>query len=133
MVKNHQFLELVEWYKGSPVLFAAGLGLKAVWLGAEQFGNIIGLTKPRGTTNEPKSSDQVSKPDMPDSSVHHIFGFTVPQQMQRAMLMILLQQAFPGPNVMQGFLSRKDAIAAIKEDYDSNYFVSGRGGSRWIS
>ncbi len=26
---------------------AAGLGLKAVWYGAEQFGNVLGLTKRR--------------------------------------------------------------------------------------
>ena len=33
----------------------AGSGLKAVWYGAEQFGNILGLTKPR----QEKAKNQV--------------------------------------------------------------------------
>ena len=33
----------------------AGSGLKAVWYGAEQFGNVLGLTKPR----QEKAKNQV--------------------------------------------------------------------------
>ncbi|KAK9915073.1 hypothetical protein WJX75_004413 [Coccomyxa subellipsoidea] len=60
-----------------------GLGLKAIWYGAEGFGNLIGLTKPKEA--EKTQSDQ------------------------------------------QDICNRADAVAAIKRDYDSNYFVSGRG------
>ncbi|CAL5221288.1 g3454 [Coccomyxa viridis] len=59
-----------------------GAGLKAVWYGAEQFGNLIGLAKPR---------------------------------------------AGKAKNQPQAGISRQDAIAAIRKDYDSNYFVSGQG------
>lgn len=38
----------------------AGLGLKAVWYGAEQFGNVLGLTKKRQTEiNEAERPQQV--------------------------------------------------------------------------
>lgn len=61
-----------------------GLGLKATWYAAEQFGNLIGLTKA-------KQGSQSSS------------------QGQAAAI------------------SRADALAAIRRDYDINYFVSGQG------
>ena len=36
-----------------------GLGLKAVWYGAEQFGNIIGLTKPRKKERKAPTEQEV--------------------------------------------------------------------------
>lgn len=60
-----------------------GLGLKAVWYGAEAFGNLIGLTK---------AKDQQ-------------------------------KNAFD----LQDVCTREEAVAAIRKDYDTNYFVSGKG------
>lgn len=45
----------------------SGLGLKAVWLGAEQFGNVIGLTKPKDPASKKTTTDQVSS----NISVHY--------------------------------------------------------------
>ena len=70
----------------------AGLGLKAVWVGAEAFGNLVGATK----------------------------GGKQQQQ----------QKGSGGGSGGQA-LSRSQAIAAIREDYDQNYFVSGRKGGGW--
>ncbi|EIE19457.1 hypothetical protein COCSUDRAFT_31253 [Coccomyxa subellipsoidea C-169] len=60
-----------------------GLGLKAIWYGAEGFGNLIGLTKAK--KEEKTQSDR------------------------------------------KEICNRADAVAAIRKDYDCNYFVSGRG------
>lgn len=38
---------------------STGMGLKAVWLGAEQFGNVIGLTKPKEPASRKSGTDQV--------------------------------------------------------------------------
>lgn len=64
-----------------------GLGLKAVWVGAEAFGNLVGATK--GGKQQQKGGGS-------------------------------------GGSGGQA-LSRPQAIAAIREDYDQNYFVSGVG------
>ena len=60
-----------------------GLGLKAVWVGAEAFGNVIGATK----------------------------GSQQQQQQQ--------------PGIIAKALSRQEALALIREDYDERYFISG--------
>lgn len=71
----------------------AGLGLKAVWVGAEALGNLIGAKKALGGQGGGAS-------------------------------------AAPGSST----LSRQEAIAAIKEDYSQNYFVSGKPGAEcWLA
>ena len=42
-----------------------GVGLKAVWYGAEQFGNIIGLTKPRQKERAAPTEQQVRSMRVP--------------------------------------------------------------------
>jgi len=66
-----------------------GAGLKAVWYGAETFGNLVGMSK------QNKSGGDKSSPDFGHNS--------------------------------KAFLSRDEAIGMLREDYDCNYFVSGKG------
>ena len=89
-----------------------GLGLKAVWYGAEQFGNIIGLTKPRQQERQAPTEQEVRR-------AKHIGRIWVQSATERKLNSITT-------TCMQ-ILSRADAIAAIRRDYDTNYFVSGRG------
>ena len=46
----------------------AGSGLKAIWYGAEQFGNILGLAKPR----QEKAKNQVLVCETDSSRLYHI-------------------------------------------------------------
>ncbi|PSC77022.1 SOUL heme-binding [Micractinium conductrix] len=62
--------------------------LKAVWVGAEAFGNVVGASKAAGQQG----------------------------QQQRAVA-----------GTRPGTLSREEAVAAIRKDYDVNYFISGAG------
>ena len=63
--------------------------LKAVWVGAEAFGNVVGASKAAGQQG----------------------------QQQRAVA-----------GTRPGTLSREEAVAAIRKDYDVNYFISGTPG-----
>ena len=74
-------LSLAPW-----LCLDAGLGLQAAWFAAEQFGNMVGVTR--------KQQQQ--------------------QQQQQGS-----QQACA--------VSREEALAEIRADYDQNYFVSGAG------
>lgn len=62
-----------------------GLGLKAVWMGAEVLGNAVGAVK--GATNNQRNTTGESS----------------------------------------GRLTRDEVIAALKDDYENNYFVTGKG------
>ncbi|EFJ45127.1 hypothetical protein VOLCADRAFT_94648 [Volvox carteri f. nagariensis] len=71
-----------------------GAGLKAVWYGAEQFGKLVSLTRPKQ-----QQQQQPSSSDAPEAAADP-----------------------PSPGRRR---SREDILAAIRRDYDVQYFVRG--------
>lgn len=84
--------------------------LKAVWYGAEQFGNIVGMAK-GGPAPTPTPTTSTSTPTDTAASTSASTSTPTPA-------------AAPG----QRRLSRAEAFAAIRADYDVTYFISGKGG-----
>lgn len=102
----------------------AGSGLKAVWYGAEQFGNILGLAKPR----QEKAKNQVLVCETSHSGLHCVHESAAhPNGMLSINYVAPCTMTTESWAWLQSGISRKDAIAAIRSDYDSNYFVSGKG------
>lgn len=74
-----------------------GMGLKSIWIAAEGFGNLLGAMR----SSSSSSSSSAAAPG---------------ERQQPA-----------SPSGRESPLSRDDAIASLRADYDANYFVSGAG------
>jgi hypothetical protein len=86
-----------------------GIGLKAAWAAAEQYGNLVGGKKGGKVPAEQKVCAE--KADM-----HTCVTLQHDAICDRSAWCLL-----------QKNISREDALASIRADYECNYFVSGKG------
>ena len=111
-----QALSMVQLCRPPPLVplssGVAGLGLKAVWYGAEQFGNVLGLTKRKQASKSEAAAPPKARRDRSASA---------------AIWRSLQSDSIHTHSVLTVQVTRDTALASIRRDYDSNYFVSGVG------
>ena len=98
-----------------------GLGLKAVWYGAEQFGNVVGLRNKKQRTEPQRQPTQVLD-EVPLSAGLVKFGHRcccVSCVLLSQMLLCLMRTSVAAK------MTRQEVLDSIKRDYDETYFFTG--------
>lgn len=113
-----------------------GLGLKAAWAAAEQYGNLVGGKREGQQSAQRKVRGHAACCARSSSGTSCTLATCVQHDWERLAVELLwthdleaaqIPPLISGLTSMPKHISREDAIASIKSDYESNYFVSGEG------